>query len=138
LLAPMLEVLGDNAELDREAEILSERTAGLFAQLEALVADNARRAQDQAEYNQRYAELRSRYDIVKARQSEIAEEKRSRAVRRENILLFIETLRAQKDLLGEFEEKLFRATVERITIHAADDVRIKFRDGGREVKAGAK
>jgi len=79
---------------DREAEILSERAAGLFAQLEALVADNARRAQDQAEYNQRYAELRARYDGVKARQAEIAEEKQSRSVRRENILRFIETLRA--------------------------------------------
>ena len=134
----MLAVLGDNTELNREAEILAERAAGLFAQLEALVADNARRAQDQNEYNQRYTELRARYDSVKSRQAEIAAEKQSRYVRRENILRFIETLRAQEGLLGEFDEKLFRATVERITVHAADDVRIKFRGHEREVEAGAR
>jgi|GEM_PF-5476131 len=47
-------------------------------------------------------------------------------------------LKPQEGLLGEFEEKLFRATVERITIHAADDVRIKFRGDGWEAKAGAR
>jgi len=85
-----------------------------------------------------HAELRARYDSIKARQAEIAAEKQSRFVRRENILCFIETLRAQEGLLDEFEERLFRATVERITVHAADNVRIKFRGNDREVKAGAK
>jgi len=74
----ILGLLADTAALDDEAQTLGERSAGLFAQLEALVADNARRAQDQDEYNARYNELRARYDGVKQRLADIADERKRR------------------------------------------------------------
>ena len=122
-------MLTNCADLDGEAEILGERSAGLFTQLEALVADNARRAQDQNEYNARYNELRERYDGVKARQAEIANEKKQRSIRREKLLRFIETLRQREALLAGFDEHLWRETVDRIAVHSERDIAVKFRDG---------
>jgi uncharacterized protein (DUF3084 family) len=133
-MEPAIALLADCSDLDGEAEILLERSAGIYAQLEALVADNARRAQDQEAYQQRYAELENRYNVVKQRMEAIAAERQGRVGKRENMRQFLETVRQREGLLTEFDEALWRATVDVVTVHAADDIRMKFRDG-REVQA---
>ena len=125
----VLEMLSDTAAMDTEAEILGERSAGLYSQMEALVEDNARRLQDQEDYAKRYDGLFSRYDEVKARLDEIAAERKQRQIRRDKILAFIETVRERDALLVEFDEGLFRATVEEITVFSETDVAVTFRDG---------
>jgi len=45
---------------------------------------------------------------------------------------FLETVRQWDALLEDFDEALWRATVEFVTVHAANDIRVSFRDG-REV-----
>jgi len=122
-------MLSDSAALDDEAQTLGERSAGLFTQLQALVADNAQRLQDQADYQTRYDELRSRYDDVKQRLSDIADEKTQRLIRREKILAFIDTLQQREVLLVEFDENLWRSTVDQVVVHSDSDVEIIFRDG---------
>jgi len=128
-LDPVLGLLADTAALDAEAQTLGERAAGLFTQLEALVADNARRAQDQQNYQQRYEELRARYDGVKQRLADIVEEKAQRQIRRAKILAFIDTLRQREALLTGFSENLWRETVEQLTIYSERDAVVTFRDG---------
>jgi site-specific DNA recombinase len=128
-LSPILETLTDATIFDRESEILAERSAGLFAQLESLVTENARHMQDQGAYQQRYDELTARYDGVKQRLAEIAAERKQRQLRREKILAFIETLRQRDALLTDFDENLWRSTVEQLTIYAGNDVAVTFRDG---------
>jgi exonuclease VII large subunit len=132
-LQPIIDMISDTYDIDSEALILGERSAGLYARLEALVADNAQRFQDQNEYRAQYAEMEQRYESVKAKLAELEEQKQSRLVRREKILQFIETVHQRETLLTEFDEALFRATVECITVHTVADIRVKFRDGS-EVK----
>ena len=131
-LDPALEFLTDTATIDKEARVLEERAAGIYAQLETLVAENARYWQDQAEYQGRYDELAIRYESVKTRLGEIAVERKNRQVRREKILSFIQILRERESLLKSFDEDLWRAMVEQVTVYSEKDVAVKFRDG-REI-----
>lgn len=128
-MEPAIALLTNCADLDGEAELLQERSAGVYAQMEALVADNAQRAQDQTAYQKRYDELERRYEVIKQRMEAVAAERQKRVAKRENMRQFLETVRQRDDLLTAFDEALWRATVEVVTVHAADDIRVKFRDG---------
>ena len=136
-LEPMLELLTDTTALDADERVLQERAAGIYAQLETLIADNARRKRDQVEYSREYAALRERHNAVKAELDGLSAEKQSHQYKRQNILRFIETLRESTELLDRFDEPLFRVAVTRITIHARHDVAITFRDG-QEVHVDAR
>jgi len=105
--------------------------------MEALVADNANRCQDQVEYQRRYADLNARYDAVKKRLDDVTAERQSRASQKEEILRFIDTVRQRDALLTGFDENLWRATVDSVTVHSLTDIRVKFRDG-REIKINIK
>ena len=128
-MEPAITLLTDCSNLDSEAEILQERSAGIYAQLEALVADNAQRAQDQAAYQQRYNELERRYNVVNQRKEAVAAERQGRVAKRESMRQFLETVRQREALLTGFDEALWRATVDTVTVHAVDDIRVRFRDG---------
>jgi hypothetical protein len=84
-------------------------------------------------FRQRYAELEHRYNVVKQRMEVLAAERQARVAKREKIRQFLETVRQREDLLTEFDEGLWRATVDVVTIYAADDIRVTFRDG-RELR----
>ena len=132
-LEPVIAYLTDTAELEKEAEVLAERSAGLYAQLEALVEENARFRQDQSEYKAKYSEINRRYEAVKARLGEIAAERQKRMAKREAIAGFLETVCQRESLITAFDEGLWRATVEAVTVRSLTDIRVKFRDG-REIK----
>jgi len=68
-MEPAIALLTDCFDLDGEAEIRAERAAGIYAQTEELVADNARRYQDQNKHRERYVKLNRRYMVIKARQT---------------------------------------------------------------------
>jgi DNA invertase Pin-like site-specific DNA recombinase len=129
-------LLTDTGDLDNETEVLEERSTGLYAQLETLIAENARHFQDQGEYQARYDELKRRYDTVKSRAAAVAEERQSRMAKRENIQRFLDAVRQREALLTGFDENLWRNTVDSMAVHSIADIRVKFRDG-REIKVNA-
>ncbi len=43
--------------------------------------------------------------------------------------MFLDELRGQDGLLTEFDEALFRATIDTYTVHSEREVAVKFRDG---------
>ncbi len=47
------------------------------------------------------------------------------------ILRFLDDLRAQEGLLGEFDEYIFRAMTERMTVYSKRDNSVTFRDGNK-------
>lgn len=128
-IEPALELLSDTSALDNEVEILQERQAGLYTHLEELVTAQAHRNDNLAEYQARYAELNARYEDVKHHLAEIERELQARRVQREKALAFMEALNTRETLLTEFDEQLWRATVERIIVYSEKDVAVHFRDG---------
>ena len=93
------------------------------------VDENARIAQDQREYHKRYTALHDRYDAAKTWLDKIYQEAQEQASKREVVIQFLADLEQQSGVLAEFDEQLWYATVEAITVHSAKDMRITFKDG---------
>ncbi len=77
----------------------------------------------------RHEKLVERHEAVKARLQETVDEIASRAVKRTRIEAFLEELKAQPNLLQTFDEKLWRATIERLIVNRESDVVVEFKDG---------
>ncbi|MDR1464738.1 MAG: recombinase family protein [Oscillospiraceae bacterium] len=135
-MEPAIALLTDCADLDGEEQILLERQAGIYAQMEALVAEIACPGADRAACEAQYSELKGRHDDVKARLEKLAAERLHRMAKREKMRRFLETVRQREGLLVEFEEPLFRAVIEKISVHAIDHLIFTFRDG-REIPIDA-
>ena len=91
--------------------------------------ENARIAQNQDEYNKQFETLVKRYETAKARLEKIADEKQDRLVKRESISRFITELGRSDGLLDDFDEGLWYAMVESVTVHFEKEVAVTFKDG---------
>ena len=112
------------AELEQEIEVVTELT-------KRCIAENAKAALSQAEYNIRYNGLVQRYNTATASLESLQKTKADREVKADTIGEFI--FRAQElDALTEFDEKLWLTTIETVTVHADGRMTFKFQ-GGTEI-----
>jgi DNA invertase Pin-like site-specific DNA recombinase len=125
----IIRALMDTASLDKEAARLQEECMVVYELIGRCVDENARTAQDQEEYAERYNGLLARYDAAKKQSEDIEEERQSRSVRKEKIIRFLADMKMQDGLLTEFDEELWCATVDTVTVHSEKDVAFTFRDG---------
>ena len=91
--------------------------------VQELIAQNARVAQDQEEYNTRYDALVSRYEATKAERDKLASEIRHRGIRRREFQRFITALEKLPENIAEFDEALWGSLVEHVTVYSKDDIR---------------
>ncbi|MDR1953214.1 MAG: recombinase family protein, partial [Clostridiales Family XIII bacterium] len=125
----IVRTLTDTAALDSEAAKLNEEIVEVYELLRRAMEENARIALDQDEYARRSRKLEARYAEAKKRLAAIADEKQQRTARREKLNRFLADIRRQDGLVAEFDESLWRATVESVTVHSEKDVAFTFRDG---------
>ena len=92
------------------------------------MAENARKVQDQKEYEEREKSLLARYEAAKKRYEDITAKIHSQDARNEQLELFIRTLEKQ-GVVTTFDETLWATLLESITVYGKDDIRVKFRDG---------
>ncbi len=133
----VVQALTDTGDLDREsAELLNERDI-VTALTRQCVQENAKVAQNQADYEQRIAGLQQRYDEAVAKLVAVENRRLERSAKRTNITRFLKALVKQgDDLVTEFDEELWYITVDSITVFADGRLVVRFRDGG-EVAVGA-
>jgi len=93
------------------------------------IAENARIAQDQGEYQKRYNGLVERYERAKARFDEVTEAIAQRSAKRERLAGFIRMLETQKEPVAEFDERLWGAMVDYVTVGVDGGMTVMFRDG---------
>ena len=110
------------------------------------IAENARIAQDQGEYqissepqdfpaceslmhSKRYNGLVERYEKAKARFDEVTEAIAQRSAKGERLAGFIRTLEAQEGPVAEFDEPLWGAMVDYVTVGVDGGMTVVFRDG---------
>lgn len=91
-------------ELEQEKSALAEELAVVVKMVEECVAENARIAQNQAEYQKRYNRLVARYDAAKRRFDEVMETIAERSAKAERLAGFAKTLEGQGEPLTEFDE----------------------------------
>lgn len=105
----------------------------LADKVQQLIAENARVAQNQDDYNQKYSELVSRYEAAKKQYDKICEAIQYRKTRRRQMDSFIKELQKQ-ELIKEFDARLWGSLVDFITVYSKDDIRVTFKDG-TEIRA---
>ena len=129
---PIIEALTDISALEDEAEVLLEKLDELYTLAKNCIDEKARHGNDPA-LNERHRKLIQRYDAAKNRLDEITAEIDSQSVKRTKIMAFLEEIQRQGDILTDFDEALWRRTVERVIVCRESDIRVEFKDG-RQIK----
>ena len=117
--------LGDTTALEKERRILDEQLGVDAKTVTDLIARNARVAQNQKEYNERYDALVSRYEDTERKRDAVVEQIDQIMIRRRKIERFIESIKDLPELITKFDASLWAALVDSMTVHAKD--RIVFR-----------
>ena len=123
------QTLCDTTELEREKAALGQELAVLVEMTQNCIAENARIAQDQGEYQKRYNALVERYEKTKARFDKVTEAIAERSAKSERLAGFIRTLEAQTEPVAEFDERLWGSMVDYVTVGADGGMTVVFRDG---------
>jgi predicted nucleic acid-binding Zn-ribbon protein len=121
--------LFDTAELQKEQSALASELTITAELIQKCVAENARIALDQTEYQKRYDSLVERFETTKSRLSEAENqifEKRSRS---EIFRKFITDLEKQDSLISEFDSELWCSLVDFATVKTNGEIEFTFKNG---------
>jgi len=114
--------------LEKEKEQLGQNMIILSEIIENCIAENARIAQNQNEYEKHYNILVGKYEKMKKDYETVVEKIKKRQMRNTQIGEFIGVLEKQ-GIITEFDENLWVSLLDFITIYSEKDMRITFRDG---------
>ena len=114
--------LGNTKELEKERRILDEQLGIDAKAVNDLIARNARVAQDQKEYKERYDALVSRYEETEYKRDAVMEQIDRIMIRRRKIERFIESVKDLPEPITEFDESLWAGLVDSMTVHSKDRI----------------
>ena len=126
--------LFDISALETERTTQQNELAVTAELIQQCVNENARIAQDQTEYQRRYAELVERFNMAQVRLDEATEQLSAAKARSQSMESFISELRKHGGLLTEFDERLWCSLVDFVTVGIDGSVQFTFKDG-REIQA---
>ena len=125
----LLPLLADTSALETRLIEAQEAQDAASERMRRYVEDNARRIQDQEEYGKRFREMDGERRAAEKLVVKIKEEILERGFRREKIRRFLDELRVAGDIVTGFDESLWQAAVESVTIHPDKTLTFGFRDG---------
>ena len=125
----VLQTLTDTMALEKKRTELQSEYDIVIELMKKCVEENAHTKLDQAEYNQRYNFLAERYQAAQAIIAETGIKLADRVAKQEKITRFLDDLKQRGGLLDEFDEKLWLATVESVTVHSESEITMTFKDG---------
>ena len=108
--------VSDTSELERKKRLLDQQLAVDAKAVNDLIAENARKAQNQAEYREREAALVSRYEETEAKRNAVVDQISQRMVRRRKLERFIEAVEGLPELYTEFDPAQLSALVDSVTV----------------------
>lgn len=123
------QTLCDTTELEQEKASLQQELAVLVEMTQNCIAENARIAQDQGEYQRNYDSLVARYDAAKARFDEVTEAISAKEAQAERLAMFERTLKDHAEPVAEFDSQLWASMVECVTVGVDKGLTVVFRDG---------
>ncbi len=123
------DVLFDTTALEQEfAELRSEMTV-TADRIQKCVHENAQIEVNQEAYRDTYDGLVKQFERAKTRFEKVTEQCKDKAVRKKMTEAFLAELRQQNDLVTAFDERLWYALVDHVTVFTETDVRFTFKDG---------
>lgn len=118
-----------------DTSALMQKRAGLQAelnvvaeQIEQCIAENARVAQNQEDYQNRYDSLAKRFDRTKAHLEEVEQSIAEKQAHREMVEQFLAEL-ARQDAITEFTDELWYSMIDCVTVYSKDNIRFTFKNG---------
>ena len=114
---------------EREKAAFGQELAVLVEMTQNCIAENARIAQDQGEYQKRYNALVERYEKARSRFDEVTAAIVERSAKSERLAGFIRTLRRQTEPVMDFDEGLWGAMVDYVTVGVDGGMTVVFLDG---------
>lgn len=120
--------LCDKADLIKQKESLDEEINVTVEMTQNIVAENARVAQNQDEYNKRYNSLVERYNKLKEEYDAVCNTISDKDAKYEQIGRFIKVLKGQEELITEFEESLWSSFADKIVVKGKEEVTVVFKD----------
>lgn len=121
--------LTDTTALDAESKALTSECEVVQELMRKAITENATQAIDQDEYSERYMALQQRYETASDRLNVLDRQRTEHKVKCDKIKEFIRILRNSEEVLTEFDEKLWRATVERLLVQPDGEIRFLLKDG---------
>ena len=115
--------------IDLEAKQQTEEADIAADLIRKCVAENTTTSQDQEAYLERYKGLKARYEAATQRLKQIEDQRTERKQRRQKMLEFIRMLENSDGLLIEFDEGLWNATVEAVTVQVDGSMVFRWRNG---------
>lgn len=121
-LRDVQETLSGTAELEQEQQRLAEQMNVDAEAVQDVISENARVAQDQEAYRLRYEALVTRFEETKARYEKVTEDIKLRGIRQREFGRFIAELEKLPAMVKDFDEALWGALVDHVTVHAKDNI----------------
>jgi len=122
-------VLFDMTDLDKEHDDLSTDLTITAELIQKCIAENARVALDQVEYQKRYNGLVERFEAAKVRFEEVDEQISQKRSRKEVFQRFIADLENQNEVITEFDVSLWCSLVDFATIGTDGKTTFTFKNG---------
>lgn len=120
-------LVSDMTNLEEQRDRVKDEMVLLADMVEKLIQENARIAQNQAEYNKKYNTLIERYEAAKNQYEEIVCRIADNHKHVQQMETFIENVKTQGPLT-EFDETLWGVLLESITVYSKDDIRVQFKN----------
>lgn len=121
--------LCDCTELDAQRTALAEEMEIVSELIRQCIEENTIKIQNQAEYLDRYERHTRRYEKMKQRYESIEAELQRRKEQNDRISAFAATLAEQKEIPIEFDDNLWLAAVDHVTVYADETVTFTFKSG---------
>ena len=99
-----------------------------------MVQENARSAQDQADYKVKYGSLSERYEKASKRLAEVGNDIAVRNAKRSELQGFLRLLDGRDELLIEFDEALWLGIVHQVKVHSYGGFTFQLKDGNEARK----
>lgn len=125
----ILNQLTDTTAVDTELDVVlreMEVTAGL---VRSCVEENATQAMNQADFQVRYNGYVERYEKLRERYTQLQEDLEEREMKSIRVSGFLFSLREQEELPIAFDEKLWNAMVDHVTVHTDERLVFHFKNG---------
>ena len=126
----MAKIVFDTSAHEKEKIELEEELNIVAEQVNECINENARKVQNQDEYEIRYSSLVNRFNATKARLDEIKQTIIEKQSKRDEVEDFIHEFEKQ-ELMTEFDKNVWLSMVDYLTVHYDGKVEFTFLDGSQ-------
>ncbi len=125
----MQNLLTDCTEIDEKQQAVLQEMEVVSELTRKYITENSRTAQNQDEYNAHYNGLVERYEKLKKKSLLLQKQKEERLAKRDLIGGFILEFSKCKEMLTEFDEQLWIAAIDKVTVFQDGRLVFSFNDG---------